>query len=88
MAPSSGGRVDIPENETATYQLGDAGVVTLSQKEGRLAVASVQPADGWDFRIEEEGDEAEVELFTEGTRYKFEAELEDGGELRIELCSD
>jgi hypothetical protein len=66
-----------------TYEVGDAGTVTVSNDGTVLEIVSVVQATGWQIEIEvASGREVEVD-FTSGTRrIQFNAELEDG-QIRV-----
>ena len=67
--------------DLTTYQVGDAGLVTLEIRNGRLTVVSVQPAAGWTVtEIEEEDGEVEVEFVGPSGEIEFAAALQ-GGEI-------
>jgi hypothetical protein len=63
-----------------TFQVEDAGSVTLRAENDRLVLVSVHPASGWTHRVtEEERDEVEIDFLRDGRKvYEFEAELDDG----------
>lgn len=66
-----------------TYQVGEAGTVTLINDGTQLDVASVQQNEGWQIEIEvATGREVEVDFRNGTRRIQFNAELEDG-EIRV-----
>jgi hypothetical protein len=66
-----------------TYEVGDAGTVTLTNDGTQLSVVSVQQNDGWQIEIEvASGREVEVDFRNGTRRIQFNAELEDG-EIRV-----
>ena len=66
-----------------TYEVGDAGTVTLTNDGTQLEIVSVQQNDGWTIEIEvASGREVEVDFRKDTRRIQFNAELEDG-EIRI-----
>lgn len=61
------------------YQVGDAGLVTLSVENGQLEVVSVEPGAGWTVEeIEEEDGEIEVEFSGPAGEMEFAAALQNG----------
>jgi hypothetical protein len=80
-SPGTVGRPD------GTYQAGPAGSVSLRVDGSRLALEAVDPAAGWTHR-EDDSDDDEVELKfqgPDGVEIDFEAELENGGTLDIDV---
>ena len=66
-----------------TYEVGDAGTVTLTNDGTHLDVVSVQQNEGWLIEIEvASGREVEIDFRKDTRRIQFNAELEDG-EIRI-----
>ncbi len=66
-----------------TYEVGDAGTVTLTNDGATLEVVSVQQNEGWMLEIEvSTGREVEVDFRKDTRRIQFNAELEDG-EIRV-----
>ena len=81
-SPGMVGRTD------GTYQAGPAGTVTLRMEGSRLTLDSVTPAAGWTYREDDTDDDDEVEVdfqSPDGVEIDFEAELEDGGTLDIDV---
>jgi hypothetical protein len=79
--PSAIGRPD------GTYQAGPAGSVSLRLENSRVVLDSVSPSAGWTYR-EDDDDDDEVELKfqgPDGVTVDFEAELEDGNTLDIDV---
>ncbi len=66
-----------------TYEVGDAGTVTLTNDGSQLEIVSVQQNTGWQIEIEvAAGREVEVDFRKDTRRIQFNAELEDG-EIRV-----
>jgi hypothetical protein len=66
-----------------TYEVGDAGTVTLANDGAQLDIVSVDQNDGWQIEIEvATGREVEVDFRNGTRRIQFNAELEDG-EIRV-----
>lgn len=66
-----------------TYEVGDAGTVTLGNDGAQLDIVSVQQNDGWQIEIEvATGREVEVDFRSGTRRIQFNAELEDG-QIRV-----
>ena len=84
---TTGSETTASEQATAgvetTYEVGDAGTVTLTNDGTQLEVVSVQQNEGWLIEIEvTSGREVEVDFRKDTRRIQFNAELEDG-EIRI-----
>lgn len=66
-----------------SYEVGDAGTVTLTNDGSVLDIVSVQQTEGWQIEIETAtGREVEVDFRSGTRRIQFNAELEDG-EIRV-----
>jgi hypothetical protein len=66
-----------------TYEVGDAGTVTITNDGTQLEIVSVNQNDGWQIEIEvATGREVEVDFRSGTRRIQFNAELEDG-EIRV-----
>lgn len=62
-----------------TYEVPDAGTVTLSVENQSLVLIDVTPSTGWAATIDAQTTrEIEIEFTTEGRHVRFDAELEDG----------
>jgi hypothetical protein len=84
-SPSAIGRPD------GTYQAGPAGTVSLRREGSRVVLDAVSPNPGWSYREDDSDDDDEVELKfrgPDGVSVDFEAELEDGGTLDIDVKED
>lgn len=71
---------EIPSAEPGSYEVGDAGEVAFSARNGGIILDDYSVADGWSANIEE-NDFEDVHLrFSDqsGVEYKFEAEFDDG----------
>ncbi|MCZ2858160.1 hypothetical protein [Blastococcus sp. VKM Ac-2987] len=80
---------DLPESADGGYAVADAGTVTVTRNGDRLVLGQVAPAAGWETEsVEEEDREIEVEFRGDGIELDFEAEIEDGGRLDVEVCHD
>ena len=67
----------------SSYEVGDAGTVTLTNDGSQLEVVSVEQTEGWQIEIEAAaGREVEVDFRSGTRRIQFNAELEDG-EIRV-----
>ena len=82
-----GSETTMSETATAglesTYEVGDAGTVTLTNDGSQLEIVSVQQSEGWQIEIEAAtGREVEVDFRSGTRRIQFNAELEDG-EIRV-----
>lgn len=70
---------DLDDVEAGTFELGDAGSVTVSIDGDRLVLDDLTVADGWDVATrEEESDEIEIDLVRGDQRWDLEIELDDG----------
>lgn len=79
----------LPEAPDGRYAVADSGTVVLTREGDRLVLGEVSPAEGWETEsVEEEDREVEVEFRRDGVEIDFEAEIEDGGRLDIEICTD
>lgn len=66
-----------------SYEVGDAGTVTLTNDGSALEIVSVEQSEGWQIEIETAtGREVEVDFRSGTRRIQFNAELEDG-EIRV-----
>jgi hypothetical protein len=72
-APTVSDAVEFP----MVIDAGDAGTVVLDLVEGKL-VGTVQPNDGWSFKVENEDDEFEVKFRNGESEVEVEAASEDG----------
>ena len=62
-----------------TYNVGDAGVVTLDVVDGRLVLVNAAPKSGWSVSSEESNDdEVDVEFLSTTVRVEFSATFVDG----------
>jgi hypothetical protein len=70
---------DIDDAEPGTFELGDAGSVTVSIEGDRLVLDDLTVGDGWEVATREEGDdEIEIDLVRGDQRWDVEIELDDG----------
>jgi hypothetical protein len=70
---------DIEGAEPGTFDLGDAGSVTVSVDGDRLVVDDLTVATGWEVAEEKvEDDEVELELVRSDQRWDLQIELDDG----------
>jgi hypothetical protein len=93
-APGDGDRSAITSCEPVEdagggrYEIEGVGTVVVRRDGDRLAFDSVEPAEGWDYELDDrERDEVEVEFFRDGERLDFEVELDDG-RIEAEICPD
>jgi hypothetical protein len=77
---------DIDDAEPGTFELGDAGSVTVSIDGDRLLLDDLTVGDGWEVVTREESDdEIELDLVRGDQRWDLEIELDDG---RLEVERD
>jgi len=86
LSPTSAASESIAVIFPMTYDLGEAGTVTIDLVDGVLN-ATVDAADGWDVDIEYEDEEVEVELRNGETEIEIEAEFEDG-QVKVKIESE
>ncbi len=70
-----------PSGFLTTYNVGDAGVVTLDVVDGRLVLVNAAPKSGWSISSEDEDssdDEIDVEFLSSTVRVEFSATFVDG----------
>ena len=74
-----------PGDGSTLHRVSDAGTVSIVESGGLVTVVGVQPADGWEFTIQQNGTrEAEVNFRRGSERVDFKAEFEDGA-VRIRV---
>lgn len=71
---------EIPFADPGTYDLGEAGTVTLSEADGGIALDDYSVSEGWSAYVEEDDSEdVHLSFYAEnGSEYEFEAEYDDG----------
>ncbi len=70
---------DIDDADPGTFDLGDAGSITVSVDGGRLVLDDLTVGEGWEVATrEEEDDEIEIDLVSGDRRWDVEFELDDG----------
>jgi hypothetical protein len=70
---------DVDGAEPGTFELGDAGSVTVSIDGDRLVLDDLTVGDGWEVATrEEDDDELEIDLVRGDQRWDLEIELDDG----------
>ena len=76
---------DVEPAEPGVYELGAAGSFEFRHTDGRLELADVVVADGWDLHIDEEdADEIEFTLRSGPESWDVEIELDDG-QVELEI---
>ncbi len=77
--------LDIDPAEAGSFEIGPAGVVTVSVVDGRVVLDDLAVAEGWTV-VEQDTDdgEVEVELRQGNMEWEFEAEFDDG-RLEVEI---
>lgn len=72
-----------------TFQVRDAGTVTISVDGSEVALVEARPSAGWTSTIDldDDADKVEVDFIGNGRVLELEAEIDDG-RLDVEVCED
>jgi hypothetical protein len=70
---------------TRFYEVGQAGTVVLSVRQGLLVVDAIRPASGWSYSTEKQtGDEVEIAFRSSEHEASISARLENG-QIRVQI---
>ncbi len=68
------------------YDVGEAGSVEIAVEDGKLKLVEISTNPGWSMEVDEQEDtEIEVEFRRGALEWQFEAELNERGDLEIEI---
>ncbi len=77
---------DLDDADPGTFELGEAGSVTVSVDGSQLVLDDLSVADGWEVATQTvDGDELEIDLVGDQQRWELDVELDDG---RLEVRRD
>jgi uncharacterized protein YcnI len=66
------------------YDVGGAGRLRVALVEGQVVVDEIEPAPGWSYEVDDDGDKVEIRFRRDGEERRLEAELRDG-QLRVDV---
>ena len=86
--PAQGACITLPSVDSGEYSIPGVGSARVVQDGETLTVEDVQLENGWEYEVQAEGRETEIEFRGLGQEIDLELELEDGGTTKVEVCAD